>query len=153
MNDIEIVQVRPNPSDQPGSGHPREPEERQQRSRREQAQWNTVGFDGWAGVAAGTGRQRYVVPLANEFCALVECHPGRSAEGAVGTEQGHHLQNAHQPRAMVDGGATTTESGGTSLVTKAVAPTVELAPTVTPRSTVLRAHNHTPSSTTIGALS
>ena len=35
----------------------------------------------------------------------------------------------------------------------AVAATVVFAPTVTPRSTVLRAHSQTPSSRTIGALS
>ena len=41
----------------------------------------------------------------------------------------------------MDGGGTTIEFGGTSRVTSAVAATVVLAPTVTPRRTVLRAHN------------
>jgi hypothetical protein len=54
---------------------------------------------------------------------------------------------------MVAGGGRTIELGGTSVVTRAVAATTVFAPTVTPRSTVLRAHSHTPSSKTIGALS
>jgi hypothetical protein len=54
---------------------------------------------------------------------------------------------------MVGCGGRTTERGGTSRETSDAAPTTEFAPIVTPRSTVLRAHSHTPSSTTIGPLS
>ena len=50
-------------------------------------------------------------------------------------------------------GGRTIELGGTSRVTREVAPTTAFAPMVTPRSTVLRAHNHTPSSRTMGPLS
>src|SRR3954451_15548564 len=45
------------------------------------------------------------------------------------------------------------ERGGTSWETSEVAATTESAPMVTPRSTVVRAHSHAPSSMTIGPLS
>ena len=153
VHDVEIAPMGANPTRQPRSGHPGKPHEWQELLYRKEPQWHTVGLHRRHRIAARTSRQNDIVAGVEQGRALVEGDPGRTSEGTVRRKQRHHLQDAHQPRTMFDGGGTTIELGGTSRVTNAVAATVELAPMVTPRSTVVRAHSHTPSSSTIGALS
>ena len=154
--DVHDVKTRPDavePPDKSGCAHAGETGSRNQCSSGKQADRHPVQLSGRDPITSGGGRDRHIVAPCDQFRALIQRHACWAPIGPVGTEECHHLEDAHQLSAMVARGGRTIESGGTSLVTSDVAPTTEFAPMVTPRSTVLRAHNHAPFSMTIGPLS